>query len=232
MNWFGKKKEPAAPSTTTKPPPGGKANPTSTIITLRQSLDTQAKREAHLQKKIDALAAEAKEKLAKKDKRGALFAMKRKKMYESELDKIENVKMTLETQVMNLESAAQNAETFKAMKSGTDAMKAVRTEVGIDNVEDIMDDIKDEMDMANEISNALSSQVDPYAHDDDDLLAELQGEMMEDEASELEAKMTAPAVPEAPLDLPDAPASKLPTLTTPDEDEELKKLEAELAAAM
>lgn len=158
--------------------------------------------------------------------------MKRKKMYEAEIEKIENVKMTLETQVMNLESAAQNAETFKAMKSGTDAMKAVRQEVGIENVDDMMDEIKEEMDMANEISNAIASPIDPYAHDEDDLLAELEGEMAEDEAAELEAQLTAPATAEAPLDLPDVPESKLPVLTTPDEDEELRKLEAELAAAM
>lgn len=197
-----------------------------------QNFSYRVHREAHIQKKIDALNAEAKLKLSKKDKKGALFAMKRKKMYEAEIEKIENVKMTLETQVMNLESAAQNAETFKAMKSGTDAMKAVRQEVGIENVDDMMDEIKEEMDMANEISNAIASPIDPYAHDEDDLLAELEGEMAEDEAAELEAQLTAPATAEAPLDLPDVPESKLPVLTTPDEDEELRKLEAELAAAM
>lgn len=155
--------------------------------------------------------------------------MKRKKMYEAEIDKIENVKMTLETQVMNLESAAQNAETFKAMKSGTDAMKQVRQDVGIDNVDDMMDDIKEEMDMANEISNAISAPVDPYAHDEDDLLAELEGEMMEDETAELEAQLTTPATATKPVDLPSVPDAKLPSLTTPEEDEDLKKLEAELA---
>lgn len=228
MNWFGKKKDKHAPTTTTtKTAPRSAADPTTTILKIRESIDTQEKREAHLQKKIDALTAEAKAKLVKKDKKGALFAMKRKKMYEGEIEKIENVKMTLETQVMNLESAAQNAETFKAMKSGTDAMKQVRQDVGIDNVDDMMDDIKEEMDMANEIGNAIASPVDPYAHDEDDLLAELEGEMMEDETAALEAQLTSPA--STSVDLPTVPAGKLPTLTTPEEDEDLKKLEAELA---
>merc|ERR1712025_193960 len=117
--------------------------------------------------------------------------------------------------------------TFKAMKSGTDAMKQVRHDVGIENVDDMMDDIKEEMDMANEISNAIASPVDPYAHDEDDLLAELEGEMMEDETAKLEAELTAPA--SSSVNLPTVPAGKLPTLTTPEEDEDLKKLEAELA---
>lgn len=231
MNWFGKKKEKAPQPTTTSSSSAVRvSDPTTTILKIRESIETQEKREVHLQKKIDSLTADAKAKLAKKDKKGALFAMKRKKMYEAEIDKIENVKMTLETQVMNLESAAQNAETFKAMKSGTDAMKQVRQDVGIENVDDMMDDIKEEMDMANEISNAIAAPVDPFAHDEDDLLAELEGEMREDETAELEAQLTAPATNDPAVDLPSVPDGKLPSLTTPEEDEDLKKLEAELAS--
>ena len=33
---------------------------------------------------------------------GALFKLKQKKLYEQEIDKIQNIKMTLETQVMNV----------------------------------------------------------------------------------------------------------------------------------
>ena len=152
-------------------------------------------------------------------------------MREAEIEKIEKVKMTLETQVMNLESAAQNAETIKALKLGTDTMKDIRTKVGIENVDEVMDEIQDEMDRANEISEAISQPVDPYAHDDDDLLAELEGAMKEDEVSALESQLTAPVPTDTPLDLPDAPDSTLPQLTTNDEEEELRKLEAELAAS-
>merc|ERR1719389_583776 len=93
------------------------------------------------------MVIEAKEKMAKNDKKGALFCLKRKKMYEGEMEKIGNVKMTLETQVMNLESAAQNADTFNAMKAGTNTMKKIRNDVGIDKVDDLMDDIREEMDV-------------------------------------------------------------------------------------
>ena len=34
--------------------------------------------------------------------KGALFKLKQKKLYEQEIDKIQNIKMTLETQVMNV----------------------------------------------------------------------------------------------------------------------------------
>ena len=229
MNWFGKKKTAtAAPPVRSKAP----SNPTQTITVLKTNIANQEKREAHIQKKIDALTEDAKKKLAAKDKKGAMYAMKRRKMHENELEKIEQVKMTLETQVMNLESAAQNAETFQAMKQGTDAMKQIRTNVGIENVEDMMDDIREEMDMANEITNAIAAPVDPYAYDEDDLMAELEGEMAESEAELLESKLTSTDDIAAPS-LPSVPNSKLPAVgATTDEEEELKKLEAELAAAM
>ena len=148
--------------------------------------------------------------------------MKRKKLYEAEADKIQNVKMTLETQVINLESAAQNAETFKAMEAGTKTMKKIRTEVGIEQVDDMMDEIKEEMELANEINNAIAQPVDPLLTDEDELLEELN----ELEAADLESELLAP--PTAGLSLPTVPDSKLPALAKAEEDD-LKQLEAELA---
>lgn len=219
MNWFGKKKKDA--------PKSKAADPGTTIVTLRQAIQTQEKREEHLEKKMEMMTAEAKKKMADKDKKGAMFALKRKKLYEGELEKIQNVKMTLETQVMNLESATQNADTFMAMKQGTNAMKNIRQNVGIDKVDDMMDEIKEEMDMATEISNAIAQPVDPYMHDEDELLKEL--EMLGQD--DVEAELLKPTPAEANLNMPAVPAGKLPTLanTTADEEAELRRLEAEIA---
>jgi charged multivesicular body protein 4 len=147
--------------------------------------------------------------------------MKRKKLYEQEVDKIENVKMTLETQVINLESAAQNALTFKAMDAGAKTMKKIRTDVGIEQVDDMMDAIKEEMEMANEINDAIAQPVDPLLADDDELLAELNAL----ETSDLEAELLRPT---PALSMPTVPSAKLPKLANKEE-EELKMLEAELA---
>ena len=134
--------------------------------------------------------------------------------------------MTLETQVMNLESAAQNAETFKAMNAGKSAMSNIRTETNIDKVDDLMDEIKEEMEMADEISNALAQPVDPLMADEDDLLAELQ----ELEAEDVEEQLLEP-VKQSEINLPAVPGGKLPAIpnATKAEEEELKQLEAELA---
>mmetsp|Transcript_1025 Transcript_1025/g.1663 ORF Transcript_1025/g.1663 Transcript_1025/m.1663 type:complete len:225 (+) Transcript_1025:36-710(+) len=222
MNWFGKKKDSGGSKPSGGGGGGGGGDPSATIVRLRESIATQEKREEHIQRKIDGMVKEAKEKMAKKDKKGALFAMKRKKLYEKELDKIQNVKMTLETQVINLESAAQNADTFKAMHSGTSAMKKIRNDVGIEKVDDMMDDIREEMEMANEIGDAIAQPVDPLMADEDDLLAELE----ELEAEDVESELL--KAPSNPVDMPAVPSQKLPDLKN-DEAEELKKLEAELA---
>merc|ERR1719343_711004 len=156
------------------------------------------------------MVIEAKEKMAKNDKKGALFCLKRKKMYEGEMEKIGNVKMTLETQVMNLESAAQNADTFNAMKAGTNTMKKIRNDVGIDKVDDLMEDISD----------AMAQPIDGL-YDEDELLGEL---------AELENLGMEEQVLSTPS-MPAVPGKKLPTLagTSKAEEEELRKLEAELA---
>ena len=144
--------------------------------------------------------------------------MKRKKLFEAELDKIQNVKMTLETQVITLESAAQNAETFKAMHAGKNAISKINEDIGIDKVDDLMEDMAEGMQTANDISDAIAQNVDPLA-DDDDLLAELEQMGADDLEAEL---LQTPSV-----NLPSVPNSKLPALNA--EQEEMKKLEAELA---
>ena len=155
----------------------------------------------------------------------ALYAMKRKKIYEAEIDKIQNVRMTLETQVINLESAAQNAQTYQALSQGSKTMQKIRTDVGIEQVDDVMDEIKEEMELAQEINQAIAQPVDPFMTDEDELLDELNAL----ETADLEAELLkAPAAKTEEFALPDAPSEKLPALAKSEEDD-LKQLEAELA---
>ncbi len=181
--------------------------------------------EEHINKNIEKVIQEAKFKLSKGDKKGAVFAMKRKKMYEGEIDKIQNVKMTLETQVINLESAAQNAETYKAMAAGTNTMKKIRQDVGIEKVDDIMDEIREEMEMAAEINSAIAAPVDSLMADDDELMAELNAL----ETNDLEAELLAPPIGGLQSSLPAVPNKKLPKVSARKEEDDLKQLEAELA---
>ena len=155
--------------------------------------------------------------------------MKLKKLHEAELDKIANTKMTLETQVMNLETFIHNAEIIRAMEVGKNAMAAIRKETDIERVDELIDDVKEEMEAASEISNALTQPIDPFVTDEDDLLAELE-EMIADDA------LGAPVVKahHEAVAFPTAPTKKLPAIAnaSKEEAEELAALEAELARIM
>ncbi len=105
----------AAPVSVLSPPSVGKphrprACPSSVCsVVLRHpglnppNRNEKNSRENHIQKKIKAQLLDAKAKSAAKDKRGALFALKRKKMYEGEVNKLNGARMTLESQVNALE---------------------------------------------------------------------------------------------------------------------------------
>jgi len=149
--------------------------PAQAIHKIRLSIENAEKRQAFLQHKMDdEIVPQAKRKMAQGDKRGALFLMKRKKMYGAEIDKLENVKMTLETQALQLETAAHNQDTVQAMQTGSSAMKRLRKAFGLDQVDELMDNIREEGDMAEEISQAIATPLDPYMMDDDELMRELE----------------------------------------------------------
>lgn len=101
---------------------------------------------------------------------GAISAMKRSKQYKQELEKVKNVKFNFETQVISLESSSQNAATFAALQEGTAMMQRIRSEVGIENVHDIMDQVRENTDLEQEINQAISQSLDPYMSDEDELL--------------------------------------------------------------
>ncbi|KAG2520900.1 hypothetical protein JM18_006880 [Phytophthora kernoviae] len=180
MNLFGRKT--AAPVRT------GPTATAETIRKLREQLESLEKRELHIVKKIALQLAEAKQKSAQKDKRGAIFALKRKKMYEAEVEKLQGARMTLETQVMTLESAHVNMETFTALRSGAEQMKSIHGQMNVDTVDNIMDDIQEEMATADEIGRAISQPLGSQLYDDD----ELEDELREMEELEIEEKALEP----------------------------------------
>ncbi|CAG8723471.1 14899_t:CDS:2, partial [Racocetra fulgida] len=168
------------------------------IVRLRETLQMLEKRENHLQNKIDSELKLAKSN-ATTNKRAALMALKRKKQYESQIEKIGGSRITIEAQVMAIESANVNLETIKAMESGAEAMKAIHGSMDINKVDDIMDSVRENMDLADEISNAISAPMIGVDLDDDELTAELEEleqEVLDSQLLEVEPPpVIAPNVP-------------------------------------
>ncbi|KAL3898123.1 MAG: hypothetical protein SGPRY_012908, partial [Prymnesium sp.] len=68
------------------------------IAKLREAAETLEKREDYLARKIDNEVKQAQELMKANKKKEALTCMKRKKLYEKQLEQLSNQKMTLETQ--------------------------------------------------------------------------------------------------------------------------------------
>ena len=89
MNLFGRKK--AGPPQVTSSGGGGGGgggNTTDAIGKLRDATETLEKREEHLQRKIDNEIRMAREFSAQKKKQEALTCIKRKTMYEKQMERI------------------------------------------------------------------------------------------------------------------------------------------------
>ncbi|RUP43055.1 Snf7 family [Jimgerdemannia flammicorona] len=205
-----------------------KAKPTAkdSIIKLRETLQMLEKRQAFLETK-----AENEYKIAKlnatKNKRVALMALKRKKAFDQQIEKISGARMTMETQVMAIETTNVNLEAMNAMKAGADAMKQIHGTMDINKVDQTMDEIRDQMDIANDISDAISKPVGFGEELDED---ELAAELEELEQQELDAKIL--DTPSPALYTPNVPnvPNHEPVRALEEEDEvELAKLQASMA---
>jgi len=188
MNLFGKKKAPAPKLSDSRQ-------------LLREAMVTLEKREKHLEKQRDACVAEARRKMKAKDKRGALFQLKRKKMFDKQIEQIDGKKTNIEVQVMALEGAASNKDVLSAMRVGRDALKSSIKETDVDNVGDVMEDITEAIQLADELGDAMSNPIGPPM-DEEDLNAEL--EAMESEMLD-EDMLKAPEIPVAVNPVADAP---------------------------
>jgi charged multivesicular body protein 4 len=252
FNLFGKKPEapkPVGPNVVSRTTAGNSSGAgsqqggsvLSQIAAHNKHIESLEKREAHLQKKIDSCVQEAKNKMAKNDKKGAMIQLQRKKMYEKEIETLAGSRMKLEQQQLAMESASVNSATIAALSAGNEAMVQQRKANGIDEdtVADTMDALNEEMDINKEISESLAAGADDVLDDEDLLndLAELQLDVAAEENVPTAAAKTKPGaqpVTKSVFNLPEAPDAPVVKKTaaesdeTDDEEKELRALQASM----
>ena len=233
MNLFGKKKVASGPI----------AAPVDAIRDLRNQLLILEKRENLMQQRINQAVQEAIKKKNSGDTKGyvnfkflnvyliiisvaALFELKRKKMFEAEVSKLQGARITLDSQIMALESASINMETVKAMKVGADAMKNIHGNLDADKVDDLLDSIQEQKEIHDTISEAISRPGQDM-FDDEQLLSELaELDLLEEKASV--------NIPTPTFELPLVPDTKLTHITSKpketDEEREIRELESSMLA--
>ncbi|KAI0353472.1 Snf7-domain-containing protein [Trametes cingulata] len=207
---------------------GGRRDPKESsrdaIVTLRQQLQMIEKKEEYLQKKIEEEVKKARAN-AVSNKAAATAALRRKKVTEQELERLQNTRFQLEMQVNTLESASFNAENMAAMKKAATALQHIHGKLTIDKVDQTMAEIQEQTQLANEVSEAISSNT--YAGVDIDE-EELKQELAEFEQEELNDRLMADHVP---VHHPAGPSRIEDKRQAVEDDEEaqLKELQAALA---
>lgn len=175
-------------------------NAVQTIGKLKKTQRTLEKREEHLQTQIKQCVTLAREKMKKKDKRGALYQLKRKKMLTKRATDCQNMKLNLEQQIFTLENMNTNKEIVGAMGEARDTMTRMQQATNIDKIDTIREDLDEATARQEEITDMLAEPIgDGFEEDElEDELAELESEMGEEDTI---ATMT---------QLPDVPASRVP----------------------
>ena len=188
------------------------------IHTISETLKTQEKRKAHLEKQIDALTAEAREFVRLGKKEAASACLKKRKMYENQIKTIDDAMFNLEVQKLNLE----NTQFQKSAVESFAKVNSVLKETGIkaDDVERVMEELQDAVDDQQEIAAVLSR---PLVNIDvDDELKELE------ELGQLEKPVHVPIIlPNVPVDKKEKEKDKKEK-EKEDEEEELKELKRRL----
>ena len=156
-----------------------------TVSKIKEQISSLEKRRAYIDKKIEIQNIEIKNKIAKNDKKGAMFSLKKRKNFEEEISKIDGMCLTLEDQLNSLESASINSQYISALKNGNNVLKRAHKNLDNNGLETLIDDIAEQKEISQTI-NDLMNQTMNNVLDDPDLLDEfesLQNEISETKAS-------------------------------------------------
>ncbi|CAA6656605.1 unnamed protein product [Spirodela intermedia] len=208
--------------------PRQETNALVTLDKMNETLEMLEKKEKVLLKKAATEVERAKEFTRAKNKRAAIQCLKRKRLYEQQVEQLGNFQLRIHDQMILLEGAKATTETVDALRSGAAAMKAMHKATNIDDVDKTMDEINEQTENMKQIQEALAAPIGSTADFDED---ELEAELEELEGTELEEQLLQPATtaPAAPVHVPmPRPARPLPQKNTA-EDDELAALQAEMA---
>eukprot|EP00347_Sterkiella_histriomuscorum_P009781 403339917 len=207
------------------------ADPMVTMQRLQEQIESVKARSKKVEVEMQNRLKEALEKKKQKDNRGAIFALKRKKMLEGELGKLDGQMIMLEQQRLMIETSMVDTQVFQALNEGSRTIEAQSKMTNIDDMEELkerLEEQKADMDEKNEFFIRAGQM-----EDEDELLDELnelEAQMEEEELSKLEIGSGPLNIPSGGQQLPSAQVSSKaqPSLAKSEEDE-LRQLEAMMA---
>ncbi|KAH9717251.1 vacuolar protein sorting-associated protein 20 [Citrus sinensis] len=146
---------------------------------------------------IEAEKQAARDLIRQKRKDRALLALKKKRAQEELLKQVDGWLINVEQQV-NIELASKQKAVFESLKSGTNAIKAIQSEINLEDVQKLMDDTEEAKAYQDEINAILGEKLS--AEDEEEILAEFDN---------LEAQLAVQEMPEVPTEGPSKEQEKL-----------------------
>lgn len=153
------------------------------IASLKELTEYLEHQTTILNKRIDELAATAKDAVTRKNRVAALAALKSKKLAESSLATRFATLSQLEEVAAKIEQAADNVQLVKVMSSSTGVLKSLNAKVGgAERVEEVVDHLREQMSQADEVGSILAES--GPAVDEGEIDDELEAMEKEEKAKE------------------------------------------------
>lgn len=192
------------------------------VARLRDTVERMKARQAVLEAKVNAEAQNARQN-CQRDKRTALAALKRRRSYQTQQSKTEEMRVAIEAQLSAIESS-NHGQTLVELASEPLAPAAASSPSMTDSVEDIMEQIREEIDSIDQFFSLPTKPLEYVIDNDDELEAEL--DALTAEASE---DVASPAVTRPAATHRQPTPRQWQNLTTQDELDELAALEEAMA---
>lgn len=226
--WFSKKKGNADSAESNKKNSDDIYN---AVLKNREAIEALEKKQIQVEKKIKQMEIEAKQKVDQNQMSNAKILLKRKKLYEQELQNILNNRLTLEDNMINLENIQLHKLAFNALSYSAVTHKKLNSEINVQKVEKILDTIQENKEIQEEVNQALNFNL-VNTVDDDEIEKELSS-LKEVAAEEKinENTKPLPEFPKVPTEVPKKQTDdkKKSTVAQEDtDDEQLKELIGEM----